>query len=105
MNLAHLPGGALVSEGVADLAAGRETVASLLVGIARGRLARAGVELPPEPPAEEAGGDLELRLYARLCETVGKAAYGRYNSLLRELDSCARALEREQGARMRAARR
>ncbi len=100
MSLEGLPGGALVARGLTDLAAGRDSVEALLVRIARTRLTEAGLAVPEAGD----GGDLELRLYAQLGEALGDAAYGRYQSLLRELDSCARALERERGARLRAAR-
>ncbi|MGH9382038.1 MAG: hypothetical protein ACRD2Z_15700 [Thermoanaerobaculia bacterium] len=87
--LRTLPGGDLVARGLGDLAAGRESLESLLVEIAASRLRYAGLDVPEIGPRSEAA---ELRLYKRLEETH-PAPYGAYNSLLRQLASCARALE------------
>lgn len=61
-----LPGGALIRQGLADLAAGRVSVPVCLVAIAR-----------PRGLLRQEGGD----------------AYSRYNSLLRELMSFEQALD------------
>jgi len=82
-----LPGAELVEQGLADLHARRETVASLLVSIASTRLAAAGCDVS-EPFA-----DPEHRLYALLVEEDADAAHGRYNALVRRLSSYARAAE------------
>lgn len=90
-DLAALPGGALVARGRDDLAAGRETAEALLVLIGSRRMQNAGLPVPT------AGFDVEsadYRLYARLAAEHGNDAHARYNSLLRELVSFERALER-----------
>ncbi len=84
----HLPGGEYVGGGLADLANGRETLSSLLLSIASGRLTAAGLPV--------AGGrwlEPELRLYRLLRETHGDDAHSQYNAHLRRLDSLCRALE------------
>ena len=81
-----LPGGALVDEGLADLACGRTSVASLLVSLAAPRLRREGVPVTNTQP------DPEFRLYRLLSSTEGDLAYARYNAYLRLIvsfaDSC-----------------
>ncbi len=90
IDLADLPGGEVVQSGLADLAAGRESVASYLVKIASRRLRSCGI--PVEVAGEEAL-EADHRLYDLLVREHGDEAYGRYNSLLRELVSFERALE------------
>lgn len=84
----NLPGGELVVEGIADLQAGRETQAALLVATAAERLRSAGLEVPHELPSLPSH-----RLYAQLAGTAGDDAHGRYNALLGRVSSFARALE------------
>ncbi|MEQ8766716.1 MAG: hypothetical protein RL885_22575 [Planctomycetota bacterium] len=81
-----LPGGEIVAEGLADLARGEETLASLIVSIAPTRLASIGLSLPGEPIQ-----DPELRLYALLEQRYGNGAYSKYNAWLRQLASFIRA--------------
>ena len=81
-----LPGGDLVAEGLADLGAGRETAAALLVSIGAPRLRRGGLKVP-EPLA-----DAEHRLYALISREGSDAAHSRYNALIRRLVSFERAL-------------
>jgi hypothetical protein len=81
-----LPGGDLVAQGVADLRAGRETVAALLVSIGAPRLVALGIDLPPTLP------DPEHRLYLWLGAEDADAAHSRYNALVRRLVSFERAL-------------
>ncbi len=94
--LEDLPGWELVRAGVADAHAGRWTVEALTVSTARSRLSALGlpwnVDVTPD--------DSELALYARLGADGSDDPYGRYNSLLRELDSFIEALEsrRRRGA-------
>jgi hypothetical protein len=93
--LGALPGGEILARGLADLAAGRQSVESLLLEIAAGRLRGDGVELPDFPPSSKAA---ELRLYELLCRQGLDDPYGRYNSLLRRLVSLERALERRRSS-------
>jgi hypothetical protein len=86
---AGLPGWELVSAGVADLDAGRETIAAMLVASASVRLRRVGVILPPRSV-----DDPHARLYDLLAREVGEAAaHSRYNALRRRLLSFLRSAE------------
>lgn len=84
---ADLPGHELVSRGLADLAAGRETEASLLVAMAAPRLRAVGLNVPPSAAAEPGH-----RLYELLTEQDG-GAHSRYNALVGRMVSFARAAE------------
>ena len=86
MEMTGLPGADLVEEGLLDLRAGRETIASLLVSIGAPSLRRLGVDLP----ASFAGP--EHRLYELLSLTDPDSAHSRYNALVRRLVSFERAL-------------
>jgi hypothetical protein len=81
-----LPGHELVSAGLADLAAGRETEASLVVAMAAPRLRALGLNLP-QSLVEHPGH----RLYELLSEHEG--AHSRYNALVGRMVSFARAAE------------
>jgi hypothetical protein len=86
---AGLPGWELVAAGVADLNAGHQTVAAMLVASASVRLRRLGLELPPGLV-----DDPQARLYDLLAEEVGEAAaHSRYNALRRRLLSFLRSAE------------
>lgn len=91
-----LPGGEIVDAGLADLAAGRETVASLLVSEAAPRLRREGVPVPRRllPDARE-------RLYRELERRSAGLAHARFTAHLRQVasfaDACA-ALRRRRAA-------
>jgi hypothetical protein len=79
--LSGLPGWELVAGGLADLAAGRETVFAMLVKSGADRLSRVGIDVPgsPEP-------DANLRMYELLEAEVGEGrAHSRYNALRRRL--------------------
>lgn len=79
----ELPGFDLVSEGVEDLAAGRQSVPALLISQASGRLRTVGIPLPYVD-----GWDLDWRLYRAVEAEVGEsAAHARYNALRRRLVS------------------
>jgi len=82
-----LPGHELVSAGLADLAAGRETESALLVAMAARRLRALGFDVPPRE-----GGSPDHRLYELLSES-GPNAHSRYNALVRQMVSFARAAE------------
>jgi hypothetical protein len=80
-----VPGEDLVRQGLADLRAGLETEAALVVSVGAPRLRRLGfdVDAPLTQP--------EHRLYAYLARSGADAAHGRYNALLRRLVSFERA--------------
>jgi hypothetical protein len=80
------PGGDRVLEGLQDWRAGQTTISSCLIAIAFGKFRKAGL-VEGDPPFSEA----ELVLYDLLRKEGGNA-YGRYNSLIRELVSFGRAL-------------
>ncbi len=84
-----LPGHELVSAGLADLAAGRESEASLLVSMAAPRLRALGFDVPVG-----GGGRPSHRLYELLSEPQRDGgAHSRYNALVRRMVSFARAAE------------
>ena len=85
----QLPGGALIDEGLRDLASGVETPFSLLVQIARPRLRSLGVSIPDGAFEKDA----ELKLYRLLRIENPSDAYSQYNALLRLLVSFEQALE------------
>jgi hypothetical protein len=82
-----LPGADIIERGLADLAAGIESVESLLVSVGARRLRALGiaVDRPFRSP--------EHRLYARLAAEGGGGAHARYNALIRRLVSFERAAE------------
>ncbi len=88
MDFESLPGGALVRQGLADIAEGRDTDAALLVLIGLPRLKRLGISIPVAAPPQ-----VEHRLYERLQRTDPNTAHSRYNALLRLLVSFERAAE------------
>jgi hypothetical protein len=88
----RLPGGERVLSGLEDWRGGRVTVNSCLIAVAFGKFRKAGL-VSGEAPFAEA----ELVLYDLLRKEGGNA-YGRYNSLIRELVSFGRALVRWQRA-------
>lgn len=88
-DFAGLPAEALIRQGLADLAAGRESIGALLVQIGAPRLRLLNVPLPAECDA-----DADRRLYRLLTTSHDREAHSQYNSLLRELVGFERALER-----------
>lgn len=92
-----LPGAAAIRAGLEDLAAGRESVESLLIQIGAPRLSWLGVMLPSSPDV-----NADRRLYQLLSLQHGNAAHSQFNSLIRQLVSFERALERRLFARQRA---
>jgi hypothetical protein len=83
----RLPGADLVAAGLADLQAGRETVAGELVRGASTRLAELGLVVPGK-------GQHPDRLYELIVAEVGeRAAHARYNALRRRLASFLRAAD------------
>jgi hypothetical protein len=83
-----LPGADFIEAGLADLQAGHETVAALLVAIGAPRLRRIGLQLPDNLPQ-----DPEHRLYNLLAQDDSDSAHSRYNALIRRLVSYERAAE------------
>jgi hypothetical protein len=83
----NLPGQELVSRGLADLSAGRESEASLLVAMAAQRLRSVGFDVPSVD-----GMDASHRLYEVLAERDG-GAHSRYNALVGRVVSFMRAAE------------
>lgn len=83
----HLPGGDLVTQGLEDLEASRETVESLLASVAASRLRARGLAVP-RPFTNP-----EHRLYTLLAAEDSDSAHSRYNALLRRLQSFESALE------------
>jgi hypothetical protein len=82
-----LPGADLVEAGLADLARGVESNATLLVLIGAPRLRRLGIAVPRKSVFRP-----EHRLYERLAAEAGDAAHSRYNALVRRLVGFERAL-------------
>jgi hypothetical protein len=91
-----LPGADLIEQGLADLAARRESDAAWLVLIGAPRLRRLGLPVPTAPTEWLQANDdpsPEHRLYARLARTDSDTAHSRYNALIRTLVSFERAGE------------
>ncbi len=86
---AELPGSELIAQGLDDLAAGRETEASLVLEIAAPRLCSLGVSLHTRQEGSDQSP--EHRLYALLSAQPG--AHSRYNALLARIASYSRAAE------------
>lgn len=85
--LLGLPGLAGIMRGLRDARRGVWSAEALVIAVAQARLRALGLELPESLP-----GDAELALYAQLGRDGVADPYGRYNSLLRELDSFLEAL-------------
>jgi hypothetical protein len=85
-----LPGADVVAQGLADLRAGVETQAALLVGIGAPRLRGLGLDVPETPLASV---EPEMRLYRLLWDEDPRRAHSRYNALIRLLVSFERALQ------------
>lgn len=82
MELDRIPGAERVRRGLADLAAGRESVDADLVRLGAPRLARLGFEVPePDPDAPPA----DQSLFRRLLEEDPARAHATYNALVGEL--------------------
>lgn len=78
----------MIRTGFADLAAGRETEASLLVQVGAPRLRRLGLHVP-----DSLHPHVEHALYERLARLDPGPAHSRYNALIRALVSFERAAE------------
>ena len=84
-----LPGSDLIRQGLRDLAAGTESIESLLVLVGAPRLRRIGFDVPHDDSPDFP----EDRLYAKLAEKDSDTAHSRYNALIRRLVSFERAAE------------
>lgn len=84
--LKALPGGDLIAQGLRDLAADRETPASVLVEIGAPKLRQLGLSV------RRTSDRPEHRLYALLARDSEDSAHSRYNALVRRLVSFERAL-------------
>ena len=82
-----VPGGAMIDKGLDDLAAGRETIASLAVALAATRLRREGVPVP-----NVCIEDPDCRLYRLIERESDILAHERYNAYRRQIVSFAHAL-------------
>jgi hypothetical protein len=90
-----LPGWELVSTGLADLAAGRTSISSLLVQSASLRMLQLGIAVPA-PTVDEGNATL----YALIAAEVGEGrAHSRYNALRRRLAKFLRAAGVNAGVR------
>ncbi|MEA2337061.1 MAG: hypothetical protein QOE82_1068 [Thermoanaerobaculia bacterium] len=83
-----LPGSDLIRDGLRDLAAGVESIESLLVLVGAPRLRDLGFDIPEAPSFLP-----EHRLYAKLADENSDTAHSRYNALIRRLVSFERAAE------------
>lgn len=88
IDFTDLPGGELIQQGLEDLAAKRESEATLLVLVGAPRLRRLGLEVP-----ETSESPPEHRLYNLLSRSDPDSAHSRYNALIRRLVRFERALE------------
>lgn len=86
-DLTGLPGADVVTQGIEDLRARRETIPSLLVSIGARRIRDCGVDVPEGLP------DPEFRLYDALARRHGDEAHAQYNAWIGRLTSFENALE------------
>ena len=82
-----LPGSELVERGLADLRAGVQTEASLLVAMAAPRLRALGFDVP------DGGGDRPSHRLYELISQTSDSPHSRYNALVGRITSFARAAE------------
>ncbi|MBA2506558.1 MAG: hypothetical protein H0V29_11545 [Thermoleophilaceae bacterium] len=86
-----LPGEDLVTGGIEDLAAGRNSAAALLVSLAAPRLEALGVAVPTPAGATDRPAH---QLYDLLADEGSDSAHSRYNALIGRMASFCRAAER-----------
>lgn len=82
-SFASLPGGDLVTKGLADLEQGHRTEEALLVLVARPRLRGLGISVP----AVEIDAP-EYALYSAIEERCPQGAHTAYNSLIQRIRQC-----------------
>ena len=85
-DLSGYPGGSIVAQGLADLAAGELTEAGLVVLVARPRLSNLGFEI--QIPAGVTI-DSDHALFTALEERLGSGAHAVYNALIQSVVSFA----------------
>lgn len=95
LEYAALPGSELVRKGLADRAAGVESVEALLLLVGAPRLRALGIDPGPNLTGQPA----EHRLFRMLEATRRGDAHSAYNALIRRLTSFERALEHALSAR------
>lgn len=89
-----VPGWELVSAGLSDLRAGRESIEGLLVVSAAERLGTLGIGVPGEW-----SDGVPQRLYALVVDQVGEGrAHSRYNALHRRLLSFLRSAQSDRAS-------
>jgi hypothetical protein len=88
MDFDRLPGGALIRQGLEDLASGQETDAAFLVLVGAPRLRRLGIDI-----LDVRRSAVEHQLYERLARVDPDSAHSRCNALIRALVSFERAAE------------
>lgn len=86
-DLSAFPGGDVIAAGLRDLAAGVESIPSLVVLTGAPRLRTLGFDVPDDTPYYP-----EDRLYVHLAQEHGDAAHSQYNALIRLLVSFERAM-------------
>src|SRR5579862_5058874 len=91
LDLSHLPGGDLVTKGLADLANHVHSEEALLVLIAEPRLRGLGFEVPAAP---EVSLPYEHALFTAIEERDPDGAHAAYNALLGRIVSFASAISR-----------
>lgn len=95
VDLEGLPGSDLVTDGVEDLRAGKDTPRAALVLTAAPRLREIGISVPESAFGEPSSH----RLYDLLSRDDPAGAYGRYNALLGRMASFANAAEQRAAQR------
>jgi hypothetical protein len=85
----QLPGAELVSAGIADLRAGRDTTSAAIVRMAQPRLRALGLDVPDIQDDRPAGHVL----YELLASENRATAHSRYNALMARMVSFAQAAE------------
>jgi hypothetical protein len=95
LDLDGLPGADLVTDGVADLRAGKDTAYAALVRTAAPRLRELGISVPERVSRQPSSH----HLYDLLSQDDPAGAYGRYNALLGRMASFANAAEQRAAQR------
>lgn len=97
-DLGKFPGGDIVAEGLADLAAGRLSVHALAVLVASPRLTALGIVVPQ---IAKAPSNCEHELYEMIARNRARGAHAAYNAIIDRLVSFASAYASARQARNR----